>query len=397
MQTTLSEADEAFRCEARAFLAQSLAGDIGEAAARQTGVFAEPGLARRWHQVLYRQGWIAPAWPMEHGGCGWSLVRRYIWDLECAQAGAPQLPAMGLQMCGPVLMRFGTEAQQRRFLPGILSGDDYWCQGYSEPEAGSDLASLQMRAVRDGDSYVLSGSKLWTTHAHAANWIFVLARTTEGGKPQAGISFLLCPMDAPGVSVTPIVSISGDHEVNQVFFDQVRVPVGLRVGEENQGWTIAKYLLEHERGGGSQAARVFAVLRQVQAIVLATPELTEDAGFRSRLTRLEIEAETVAALERQLVAAASSGASVGDAAASMIKLQGTEAQQNATGLLVEAIGVYGAVDQREAIRGAGNAPPPGGEAAVTPMAKYLNARAATIFGGASEVQRNILARVALGL
>src|SRR5437764_2585735 len=252
--------DLAFREEVRSFLEAALTPDIRTAQARQAGVFSEGELCRRWHKVLYEQGWVAPSWPAEYGGPGWSPMQRFIFADECARANAPVLPAMGLQMCGPVLMRYGTPEQKAFFLPRMLSGEHYWCQGYSEPQSGSDLASLQTRAVRDGDDYVVSGTKLWTTHAHFANWMFLLVRTDPDVKPQAGISFLLTPMDAPGLSVRPIISISGEHEINQVFFDDVRVPAANLVGEENQGWSVAKYLLEFERGAGAQAARLKTML-----------------------------------------------------------------------------------------------------------------------------------------
>lgn len=400
MDLALSPAHDRFREAVRAFLAAKLTPDIKAEAARNAGIFADGPLARRWHRILYEQGWIAPAWPKEYGGCGWDVVERYIFDSECAAAGAPSVPVMGLQMCGPVLMRFGTEAQKAYFLPRILSGEHYWCQGYSEPGSGSDLASLQMKAVRDGDHYVLDGTKIWTTHAQFANWMFVLARTSTAGRPQEGISFFLVPMDAPGLKVTPIITLAGDHEVNQVFFDGVRTPADHLVGQENQGWTIAKYLLEFERGG-AYAARLRAQLAQVRRIAQKERAdgggaLIEDAGFRQRLAEMEMEVDGVEAAERIAISRLSVGGAPGPAVSSMLKLAGTETSQRVSELALEAVAAFGAPDTLPARQGAVNdAPTP--DHALTAAARYFNLRASTIYGGSSEVQRNVLAKAALTL
>jgi alkylation response protein AidB-like acyl-CoA dehydrogenase len=402
MALELSPADLAFRDEVRTFLAEKLTPELAAAAGRQAGVFADGELSRRWHRILYERGWVAPAWPKEYGGPGWTPLQRFIFDDECARAGAPQIPVMGLQMCGPVIMRYGTAEQKAYFLPRILSGEHYWCQGYSEPQSGSDLASLQTRAVRDGDDYVVNGTKIWTTHAQHANWMFLLVRTATEGKPQAGISFLLTPMDAPGISVRPIISISGEHEVNQVFFDELRIPVANRLGEENAGWTVAKHLLEFERGAGAAASRLGRMVDHARSI--ARKELggegssvwTEDAAFRARLGALEIEIAGLAHAEAQAAATLSAGGDIGPTA-SLLKLQASTLQQRATELAMEALGPYAVADQRGALGYGANEPPVGPEHAVTPTAKYLNTRAATIYGGSSEVQRNILARTVLGL
>jgi acyl-CoA dehydrogenase len=309
---------------------------------------------------------------------------------------------MGLQMCGPVLMGHGTEAQKAYFLPRILSGEHYWCQGYSEPGSGSDLASLQCSAVRDGDDYVIEGAKIWTTHAHFANWMFLLVRTSRDAKPQAGITFLLLDMATPGLTVTPIITISGEHEVNQVFFDKVRVPVANRVGAENDGWRVAKYLLQFERGGGSMAARLKGMLRHIRAIAAAEPSgdgaaMLDDAGFRAELARLEIEVEAVEFTERRVVSGLSTGGVVDDGAASMLKLKGTETMQKATEMAMALIGSFARADQRAALSSGSNVAPVGPDYALTTTARYLNTRAASIYGGSSEVQRNILARTVLGL
>jgi alkylation response protein AidB-like acyl-CoA dehydrogenase len=397
MHMDLSAEDLSFRDDVRAFLDKRFTPDLRAAAARQAGVFAEPDLNRRWHRILFEQGWAAPAWPREYGGPGFTPVQRYLFDSELAEVGAPALPAMGLQMCGPVLMGYGTADQKAFFLPRILSGEHYWCQGYSEPGAGSDLAALQCRAVRDGDDYLVNGTKIWTTHAHAANWMFLLARTASEGKPQAGITFLLLDMSTPGLTVQPIITISGEHEVNQVFFDNVRIPVANRVGEENKGWTVAKYLLEFERGGGSFASRLKGAMRQVRAMARADDALWDDASFRRRIAEVEVQIAAVDITERRVVSQVSTGGAVGDSVASMLKLKGTETMQQVTELAVEALGVYAAPDQRAALGLGSNTLPVGAEYAATPTARYLNTRASTIYGGSSEVQRNILARAALGL
>ena len=402
MALELSPADLAFRDEVRAFLAEKLTPELAAAAGRQAGVFADGELSRRWHRTLHERGWVAPAWPREYGGPGWTPLQRFIFDDECARAGAPQIPVMGLQMCGPVIMRYGTEEQKAFFLPRMLSGEHYWCQGYSEPQSGSDLASLQTRAVRDGEDYVVNGTKIWTTHAQHANWMFLLVRTATEGKPQAGISFLLTPMDAPGISVRPIISISGEHEVNQVFFDDVRIPVANRLGEENAGWTVAKHLLEFERGAGAAASRLGRMVDHARAIAQqeqggeGSSVWAEDAAFRARLGALEIEIAGLAHAEAQAAATLSAGGDIGPTA-SLLKLQASTLQQRATELAMEALGPYAAADQRGALGYGANEPPVGPEHAVTPTAKYLNTRAATIYGGSSEVQRNILARTVLGL
>ncbi len=398
MDIELSAEDFAFRDEVRAFLDEKFTPDLREAAARQAGVFAEASLNRRWHKILFEKGWIAPSWPKDHGGAGWSPEKKYVFDSECAAAGTPSLPAMGLQMCGPVLIGHGTEEQKAYHLPRILSGESYWCQGYSEPQSGSDLASLQCRATPDGDDYLIQGSKIWTTHAQHANWIFLLVRTRTEGKPQAGITFLLVPMSTPNITVRPIISMSGEHEVNEVFFDDVRVPQANRVGAENNGWTVAKYLLEFERGG-TYASRIRGMLRRAKRMASETDgddgRLIDDRDFRNKISNLEVELTAVDFTERRVVASQGVGRNVGDATASMLKLKGSETLQKATELALEALGVYAAPYQREAMGGQGD--PIGPVFAAAPTAQYLNARAATIFGGSSEIQRNILSRVVLGV
>ena len=401
MDMTPTAADRAFEQEVRDFLAEKFTPALREAAAKQAGVFAEGSVARTWHRILHEKGWIAPTWPKEYGGTGWTAMQRYIFERECGLAGTPSLPGMGLALCGPVIMEFGTPEQKAFFLPKMLSGEHYWCQGYSEPGSGSDLASLKTRAIRDGDDYVVNGTKIWTTHAHEANWVFLLVRTAKDGPKQAGISFLLAPMDAPGLTVTPIRSMSGEHEVNQVFLDNVRVPVANRVGEENQGWTIAKYLLTFERGGGSAAGRLNAQLAKLKAIVRAQPgdgggTLWDDAGFRERIMRLETEILAIDWTERRQIASRGAGEVGNNTLASILKLTVSEATQKLAQLASEALGPYAAADQRHALGVAANEAAIGPDYGLTATARYLNTRAATIFGGSSEVQRNIIAK-GLGL
>jgi alkylation response protein AidB-like acyl-CoA dehydrogenase len=255
----LSAQDESFRGEVRRFLDEHLTEDLREAGRKTGGVFADFAAGVRWHKVLARKGWSAPSWPKEHGGTGWSATQRYIFSRECTAVDAPRIFSMGLRMVGPVIMKYGTPEQKAKYLPGIVSGDIVFCQGYSEPGSGSDLASLKTRAVRDGDDYVINGTKIWTTGAHVANHMFCLVRTATEGKPQDGISFVLIDsMQTPGLTVKPIVTLAGDHEVNQVFFDNVRTPIANRIGPENAGWTVAKYLLEFERGGEAYAPNLYA-------------------------------------------------------------------------------------------------------------------------------------------
>lgn len=401
MHLELSPDDRAFQQDVAAFLAESFTPDLRAATQRQAGVFAEASVNRRWHKILHEKGWVAPSWPREFGGTGWNVVQRYIFDSECALAGTPALPAMGLQMCGPVIMRFGSNEQKQYYLPRILSGEHYWCQGYSEPGSGSDLASLQCRARREGEHYIVNGTKIWTTHAQYANWMFLLVRTDTSAKPQAGITFLLLDMATPGITVAPIITLSGEHEVNQVFFDNVRIPVANRMGDENDGWTVAKYLLEFERGHAF-ASRIRGLVRQVR--LMAGHErngqgdsLWDDPVFRRKVSEVEIALAAVDFTERRLISQLSTGRNSGDTAASMLKLKGTETMQSASELALEAIAYYAVPNQRAALGEGANEAPIGPEYAATVTARYLNTRASTIYGGSSEIQRNILARLALGL
>lgn len=400
MHLDLSPQDLAFRDEVRAFLEDNLTPELRRAGRRATSVFMDKTYSLAWQKILHARGWVAPAWPVKYGGTGWNEMQRYIFAAECARAGAPSPAPMGLKMVGPVIMGYGSEAQKAHYLPRILSGEDYWCQGYSEPGAGSDLAALQLRAERDGDDYVLNGTKIWTTHAHWANRMFCLVRTQAEGKPQAGITFLLLDMQTPGVSVRPIITLAGEHEVNQVFFDNVRTPAAGRVGEENQGWTVAKYLLEFERGGGS-AAGLKVSLERLKA--LAREErgdgggpLIDDPAFRARLAAIGVTLDAVEMTEHRVLADLASGRNPGPAS-SMLKTQGTETMQKLDELAIEGIAAYAAVDQKAARAPDAGQDFIGPEHGLTSMARYLNNRAGSIYGGSNEIQRDIMARLVLGL
>jgi acyl-CoA dehydrogenase len=400
MHLSLSAPDLAFRDEVRAFLDASLTPELRAVGRLATSVFFGPKHSLIWQRILHEKGWVAPSWPAEYGGTGWSDMRRYIFSAECARASAPGLAPMGLRMVGPCIMRYGTPTQKALHLPRILSGEDYWCQGYSEPGSGSDLASLQLRADSDGDDYVLNGSKIWTTHAHWANRMFCLVRTRFEGKPQAGITFLLLDMKTPGIGVRPIITLAGEHEVNQVFFDNVRVPKSGRLGAENEGWTVAKYLLEFERGGAS-APGLKVSLSRIRAMAAAEasdtgPRLIDDADFRRRLAGLEIDVEAIDMTERMVITALSGGSSPGPAS-SMLKTQATEAMQRLDELAIDVAAHYGAADQPAAREPGSNTPAIGPEYSLVTMARYLNNRAGSIYGGSNEIQRDIMARLVLGL
>ena len=400
MHLSLSAPDLEFRDEVRVFLDASLTPQLRAVGRLATSVFFDPKHSLVWQRILHEKGWVAPSWPAEYGGTGWSDMRRYIFSAECARASAPGLAPMGLRMVGPCIMRYGTPEQKAYNLPRILSGEDYWCQGYSEPGSGSDLASLQLRADSDGDDYVLNGSKIWTTHAHWANRMFCLVRTRFEGKAQAGITFLLLDMKTPGISVRPIITLAGEHEVNQVFFDNVRVPKSGRLGAENEGWTVAKYLLEFERGGSS-APGLKVSLSRIRAMAAAEASdtgrrLIDDADFRRRLAGLEIDVEAIDMTERMVITALSGGSSPGPAS-SMLKTQATEAMQRLDELAIDVAAHYGAVDQPEAREPGSNAHAIGPDHSLVAMARYLNNRAGSIYGGSNEIQRDIMGRLVLGL
>ena len=410
MRIRWNEAELGFRDEVRAFLDAELSPEMRRDARRMTSVYAPHELSVAWQAILHARGWAAPAWPVEYGGCGWTAAQRYIFASELAAAEAPPLSPMGIGMCGPVLIGHGTAAQKAHYLPRMLTGEHVWCQGYSEPGSGSDLASLQMSAVQDGDELVCNGHKLWTTHANVANWIFCLVRTSQEAIRQQGITFLLIDMTTPGVSVNPIIMLSGEHIQNDVFFTDVRVPKANVVGRIGEGWTVAKYLMEFERGGGVSTPGLKARLGRIRAMAASEADgeggwVSDMAGFMARLNALAIEIEALEAVELQILTNLSQGDAPG-AKFSMMKTVGTELSQRLTELALEAAGAYGAAYQPHATRPGGPVPgyrPPadqghvGPDHSLTVAAKYLNDRAASIYAGTNEIQRNIIAKAVLGL
>ncbi len=402
MDMNFSQEDLAFREEVRDFLAEKLPQNLRDGARRTPGVFVEPDIGLEWHRILNDKGWVAPHWPKEDGGTGWTPVQKFIFEKECALAGAPALSILGLRLVGPVICAFGTPEQKARFLPRILSGDDYWCQGYSEPGSGSDLASLKTSAKLDGDEYTVNGSKIWTTHAHHANWIFALVRTDTTVKKQAGITFLLLPMNQDGVEVSPIMSMSGDHEVNAVFFSDAKTGVENRIGEEGAGWTIAKFLLENERGGSSFAPRLIQGIEKLEELAQTQPSgvngaIAHDVRFRDRLARAKLEAEALEFTELRILAELAKGRAPGPQT-SLVKLLGANIGQEIDTLRLELLGPDALQLPLERPLYGNEAPEPvGSEVAQTALGKFLNSRASTIFGGSDEVQKNIIAKTVLGL
>lgn len=376
MNTMTEPETEAFRAEVRAFLEASLTPELREAAARAASVFIDPAVTLPWQAILHARGWAAPDWPAQFGGPGWNDLQRYVFAAECARAGAPGLAPMGLKMVAPVIMHYGTSEQQAHYLPRILSGEDYWCQGFSEPGAGSDLASLQLKAVSDGTDYVLTGSKIWTTHAHFANRMFCLVRTSSEGKPQAGITFLLLDMASPGITVKPIRTLAGEHEFNQVFFDEVRVPQANRLGAENDGWSVAKHLLTFERGG-----------RYAPALIERQNRLKLRDGIdpvtRARLGREAVSLRALQALEMKAMRGLGGSPAL---YASVLKVLGTEAAQRLDTLDCDIAGIDA--------WGVASGQTPADLATAVP--RYLNDRAASIYAGSNEIQRDLISRQLLG-
>jgi alkylation response protein AidB-like acyl-CoA dehydrogenase len=404
MDIDLSPEDLAFRGEVRAFLAANLPQAVKDGTAASPTVFVEPDIGQQWNAVLHAHGWLAYQWPKEFGGTGWSPLRRYVFEKECALAGAPNLTVLGLKLVAPVIYTFGTPEQKATYLPRILSGEDYWCQGFSEPGSGSDLASLQTRAVlsADGRHYIVNGSKIWTTHAHWANRMFALVRTDANVKKQAGISFLLIDMTIPGVSVRPILTLAGDHEVNQVFLEDVKVPVADRVGEEGDGWQLAKFLLENERGGSCHAPKLGYDLAQVEVIAADEANglggaLADDRDWKRRVARIRLSVQALEMIELKILADVTKGRVPGPQT-SLTKLLASNLRQDIDLLAVDALGTAGLqLDPARPLYG-DNAPPPvHSRAAQVASARYLNSRAWTIFGGTNEVQSTIIAKTVLGL
>ncbi|MGE0045907.1 MAG: acyl-CoA dehydrogenase family protein [Hyphomonadaceae bacterium] len=396
----------AFRDEVRDWIAKNYDAALKEQMAQSKNGYLDKEGQVAWQKKLYERGWIAPDWPADRGGCDWTPAQRYIFNMEMSAAGTPVVSPMGVKMVAPVILAFGTEEQKQQHLPSILRSDIWWCQGYSEPGSGSDLASLQMKAEKDGDHYVLNGSKIWTTHAQWADWIFCLVRTSQEKNRQDGISFVLVDMKTPGITVKALPTLDGpmegQQEINQVFFDNVRVPMANRIGEEGKGWTYAKYLLEFERGNAYAPGLKRALDKTKRIAALETwngERVIDDPDFRRKIAELEIQIEALNYTELRLFAGRAGGERVGPAS-SMLKCAGTDTQQAITELALEAVGTYSAPfvqDTWAEVKGRSNEPRPGPDYAAPIAPSYFNYRKASIYAGSNEIQRNIMAKLVLGL
>ncbi len=398
MDLNFTAEEQRFRADVRAFIDAQLPADIRDKVLSHKRLSKDDYL--RWHRILHAQGWVAPHWPQEFGGAGWNAVQQHIFSEECADAGAPILLPFGLVMVAPVIMAFGSAAQKAHFLPRILSGEDWWCQGYSEPGSGSDLASLKTRAERQGDSYIVNGQKTWTTLGQHADWIFCLVRTNAEARKQEGISFLLIDMKSPGITVRPIIMLDGEHEVNEVFFDNVEVPVANLVGQENKGWTYAKFLLGHERTGIAEVGRSKRRLKQLKDI--ATREhaadgrrLIDDLRFRDRIAQVEIELMALEVTNLRVIAADMEKKAPGPEA-SLLKIRGSEIQQTLTELLMQALGHHALPFQHAALDDDYEGPVVGPDYGAPLAGLYFNHRKTTIYGGSNEIQKNIISKMILG-
>lgn len=403
MDLSFSKEDIAFRDEVRAFIDGALDQETRRKLSLSKNGYIDKEGHYNWQRALYEKGWVAPNWPTEYGGPGWTPAQKYIFEVECSKVGTPTVSAFGLKMVAPVIMKFGNEEQKAEHLPKILSSERWWCQGYSEPGSGSDLASLQMKAEDKGDHYLVNGTKIWTTTAQWADWIFCLVRTSNEGKPQQGISFLLIDMTTPGVEVQPIVTldvpVKGLQEINQVFFDDVKVPKENRIGEENKGWTYAKYLLEFERGGGSYAPGLHKSLSKVKRIASEQDsggaKLIDDPSFITKILDVETQITALEFTELRIHAALSSGENPGPES-SLMKARGSELQQEIAGLVMEAIGHYASPYIANTFLQS-NDGTPGPDYAAPSSAYYFNVRKTSIYAGSNEIQRNIMAKAVLGL
>ncbi|NQV54463.1 MAG: acyl-CoA dehydrogenase family protein [Rhodospirillales bacterium] len=395
MDLTLTSEDVAFQNEVREFIAANLPAADRRKMDLTTAFLNEPEIGVEWHKKLAKKGWSVPSWPVELGGPGWSPVQKYIFDSECARAATPVYNAQGSRMVAPVIMHFGNDEQKEKYLPKIVSGEDHWCQGYSEPGSGSDLASLKTSAKKDGDDYIINGQKIWTSFAHRSNRMFALVRTSTTGKRQEGITFILLDMDTPGIEIRPIIGNGGDHEYNEVFFDDVRVPQSGRVGEENKGWDCAKYLLEYERGGAMVAGRVRAQFTQVVRLIHARG-LIDDPHIRTRMAEIGADLDTMEMVDIGTLSKLQSGDNPG-AMSSMSKMRWSSIRQDVSELALDAAG-------EDALKWEAARPlydalqlPPDEEELLAIAPRYLNYRAYTILGGTNEIQATILAKQVLGL
>ena len=392
MDLTFTPEEQAFREQIRAWVAENLPQDISHKVHNALRLGKDD--LQRWAKILGKQGWHGWAWPKQFGGPGWNAIQKHLFEEECALAGAPRVVPFGPVMVAPVIMAFGTPAQQQRHLPGIMSGEVWWSQGYSEPGSGSDLASVKCKAERRGDYYLVNGQKTWTTLGQYGDWIFCLVRTSNEGKPQTGISFLLIDMKSPGVSVRPIKMLDGEHEVNEVWFDNVEVPADNLIGEENKGWTYAKHLLAHERTNIADVNRSKRELERLKRIAKAEG-VYDDLRFRDEIAKLEVDVIALEMMVLRVLSAEKSGKQSLDVAG-LLKIRGSEIQQRYTELMMLAAGPYSVPFIQEAME-AGWQGDHVGAAHVAPLAStYFNIRKTTIYGGSNEVQRNIVAQTVLG-
>ena len=398
MDLNYTPAEQAFREEVRSYLRDNLPKRLSDKVAK--GLRLSRDDLREWHAILNKAGWLAWHWPKEHGGTDWTPVEAHIFHEEIVVANGPRIVPFGVNMLGPVLIKYGTEEQKAHYLPKILTSEHWWCQGYSEPGAGSDLASLKTEAVLDGEEWVINGQKTWTTLGHIADHIFVLARTNKGGKPQEGISFFLVPMDVPGIEVRPIITLDGEHEVNEVFLTDVRIPKKNIVGEVDGGWTLAKYLLTYERTGIAGVGYSRQAMEHLKATAKRLKAngrpLREDPFFAARMGKVEIDLMAMDIFNLRVVAAAGGGAA-GGVESSMLKVQGTVVRQELTDLMRRAFGPHATPFISEAFDEGWNEEPVGPPGAMKQATKYFNMRKVSIYGGSNEIQKNIISKMGLGL
>jgi len=398
MDLNFTPEEEAFRTEVQTFLKDKLPERLQNKV--KQGLRLSKADMEAWHAILHQRGWLANHWPEEWGGPGWSAVQKFIFEHECALAATPRIVPFGVSMLGPVLIKYGNEAQKRYWLPRILNGEDWWCQGYSEPGAGSDLAGVKTSAVLQGDHYVVNGQKTWTTLGQHANMIFCLVRTDRDAKKQEGISFLLIDMNTPGVEIRPIITLEGEHEVNEVFFTDVKVPVENLVGQENKGWTCAKYLLTYERTNIAGVGFSVAGMEKLKALASRVKHkgkpLSEDPMFAARMARVEIDLENMKTTNLRVIAAVAGGGVPG-AESSMLKIRGTEIRQEILSLARRAMGPYALPFIEEALSEGYTGEAFGPDGAASAAAAYFNYRKLSIFGGSNEIQKNIISKMILGL
>lgn len=401
MDLSFNAEDNEFRQEVVDFINDNFDDNLRQKMADNRNSYLPKEDHVQWQKALSNKGWLTPDWPVEHGGTGWTTTQKYIFETEMANANAPGVIPFGTKMCAPVILKFGTDEQKKRFLPGMQSSDVWWCQGYSEPGSGSDLASLQMKAEDKGDHFLCNGSKIWTTLAQYADWIFCLVRTSSEGKKQEGISFLLIDMKSAGITVDPIQTldqpVKGAQEVNQVFFDDVKVPKENLIGDLHKGWTCAKYLLEFERGN-AYAGRLKRGLEKVKAIankeIDGGETVINNPSFQSKLTKLDIEIQALEMTELRILSKLSSGQNMGPES-SLMKCRGTDLYQDVVELAFEAVGTYSM--PFIPLHAGRNDEPLGGDYASGVAPRYFNARKVSIYGGSNEIQRNIMAKLILGL